>query len=175
MDGRGKPSTYTSRQVLEYPYLILHCYKSYNGLLSTPLVYILKVVFLCVGYIFCDEGTVKIRNSAFSKCQAILCFSDAPKPQYQKRGCDQKVITLMFLPLLLMHIHFPWPAEERRWSSGHVNYQQSSAAETSLPSQVLPSVLTQSADVQMVSTHVSHHHCISEGMQLSQTKWRSLS
>lgn len=86
MDGRGKPSTYTSRQALRYPYgypdLIPHCCKFYNDFLSTPFVYIPRVVILCVGHIFCDEGTVKIRNSAFSKCQAVLCFCESPKPQY---------------------------------------------------------------------------------------------
>lgn len=102
VDGcRGRPFTYISRQALRYPYsypdLTPHHCKFYGYCLSTPLLHLSRVVFLCVGYIFCDEDAVDVKNLTFSKCQTVLCFSDASKPCKYKHSCDLKVAQ-RFLP-----------------------------------------------------------------------------
>lgn len=156
VDGcRGRPFTYASRQALRYPYRYpdltpSHC-KFYGCYLSTPLLHLPRVVFLCVGCIFCDEGTVEVKNPTFSKCQAVLCFSDASKPCEYKHSCDLKVMAQRFLP----HDSCPFCLATWREEVAHWAWELPAVA-MSLSSQVLPSVLMQPAGVQMIGTGVSH-------------------
>lgn len=177
MDGRGKAFTYTSRQALRYPYrypdlIPNHC-RFHDYFLSTPLLHLSRVVLLCVGYIFCDEGTVEIKNPTSSKCQAILCFSDASKPYYCKHCCDQKVMAQTFLPCGSCPFCLAtWREEVAQWT-WELPTVFSSWNVLVLPSS--PIIVNGASRCSDDWQSCVPCHCISEGMQLFQTKWRSLS